>query len=323
MDKNNLLINLGGDNNFNISDKIYTIRGQKVMLDFDLAKIYGYETKNFNKQVKNNFAKFEGEDFMFRLTRKELEENLRFKFFTSSWGGVRYLPYAFTESEIYMLMTVLRGELATKQSRALIGLFRDMKNYYLETQNYSLISQVVENKHNIEKIETELEKTLKKSDISPILLNFNTNIQNEFIFFNGELAKATETFIDLYSVAKKSIYIIDNYINIKTLRQLRKVKEGAKIIIFSDNKANTLRKSDYEDFKKEYPNTKIDFVKTNNIIHDRFIIIDNNKYYHLGTSIKDTGGKVCMVNLLESEVAKHSLDEIVERMMGNEKLKLK
>lgn len=91
-----------------LKDKIYTIRGQQVMLDFDLAEIYGYETKNFNRQVKNNIERFEGEDFMFRLTKEEYD-NLRCKNFTSRWGGSRYLPYAFTEQGIYLLMTVLIG----------------------------------------------------------------------------------------------------------------------------------------------------------------------------------------------------------------------
>ena len=104
-----------------IRDRIYEVRGVKVMLDFELAEIYGYETKYFNRQVKNNAQKFEGDDFMFQLTRDEFEEILRCKNFTSSWGGMRYSPYAFTEQGVYMLMTVLRGDLAVRQSRALIG----------------------------------------------------------------------------------------------------------------------------------------------------------------------------------------------------------
>lgn len=122
----------------NMHDKIYNIRGQKVMLDFELAEIYGYETKNFNRQVKNNLAKFEGEDFMFQLSKDEWE-NLRCKNFTSSWGGLRYLPMAFTEQGIYMLMTVLRGELAIKQSRALVRTFKKMKDYIID--NRELIGQ--------------------------------------------------------------------------------------------------------------------------------------------------------------------------------------
>ena len=107
---------------------IYEIRGQKVMLDKDLAKIYGYETKNFNRQVKNNIEKFP-DDFMFQLT---YDEALRCNFFTLNKNGnmrgqhIKYLPYAFTEQGIYMLMTVLKGELATQQSLALIRIFKSM-----------------------------------------------------------------------------------------------------------------------------------------------------------------------------------------------------
>ena len=116
-----------------IRDRIYEVRGVKVMLDFDLAEIYGYETKAFNQQVKNNDEKFEGEDFCFYLTSDEFK-NLRSKNLTSSWGGRRKPPRAFTESGIYMLMTVLRGDLAIAQSRALIRTFRSMKDYIVENQ---------------------------------------------------------------------------------------------------------------------------------------------------------------------------------------------
>ena len=111
---------------------IYSIRGVRVMLDMDLAKIYGYSTKDFNRQVKNNIEKFE-QDFMFQLSDEECEI-LRCKNSTSSWGGRRYNPYAFTEQGIYMLMTVLKGDLATKQSKALIRIFKQMKDYIVDNQ---------------------------------------------------------------------------------------------------------------------------------------------------------------------------------------------
>lgn len=121
-------------------DKIYVIRGQKVMLDVDLAEIYGYETKNFNRQVKNNALKFEGEDFMFQLSDVELQELLRCKNCTLNRGKgqgkhVKYNPFVFTEQGIYMLMTVLRGDLAIKQSRALVRTFKRMKDFIIENQN--------------------------------------------------------------------------------------------------------------------------------------------------------------------------------------------
>ena len=148
-----------------LKSRIYTIRGVKVMLDADLAEIYEYSTKDFNRQVKNNIEKFD-EDFRFRLNSEEFEilkskiwtssdeykvepqgilrcknctssdrdklepqKILRSKKSASSWGDVRYAPYAFTEQGIYMLMTVLKGEQATAQSKALIRLFKQMKDY--------------------------------------------------------------------------------------------------------------------------------------------------------------------------------------------------
>ena len=125
-----------------IRDKIYEVRGVKVMLDFELAEIYGYSTKRFNEQVKNNINKFD-EDFRFQITREELDELVRSKFSTSressifrgQSGGTRYLPWCFIESGIYMLMTVLRGDLATQQSKALIRTFRAMKDYIIENQD--------------------------------------------------------------------------------------------------------------------------------------------------------------------------------------------
>jgi len=113
-----------------LKEKLYEVRGVKVMLDSDLAEIYGYETKNFNRQVKNNAKKFEGDEFMFRLAKTEFDEILRCKNFTSSWGGSRYTPYAFTEQGVYMLMTVLRGDLAIKQSRDLVRTFKKNEGLY-------------------------------------------------------------------------------------------------------------------------------------------------------------------------------------------------
>lgn len=95
------------------------------MLDFELAQIYGYETRYFNRQIKNNIERSDDE-FRFQLTKKELEEILKCKNFTSSWGGLRKLPYAFTEQGIYMLMTVLKGELAIKQSKIPSVFVRDV-----------------------------------------------------------------------------------------------------------------------------------------------------------------------------------------------------
>ena len=117
-----------------LKSRIYTVRGVKVMLDADLAEIYGYTTKAFNQQVKNNIEKFD-DDFRFQLTRTEYRENLGSKFLTLEQGKYsKTSPYVFTEQGIYMLMTVLKGERATAQSKALIRLFKQMKDCIVENQ---------------------------------------------------------------------------------------------------------------------------------------------------------------------------------------------
>jgi hypothetical protein len=114
-----------------MKERIYEIRGQRVILDSDLSEIYGYTTKAFNQQVKNNIEKFD-EDFMFELTDDEVED-LRSNFLTANLNSKsRYNPHVFTEQGLYMLMIVLKGPLAVKQSKALIRTFKKMKDYILE-----------------------------------------------------------------------------------------------------------------------------------------------------------------------------------------------
>lgn len=144
-----------------IQNKIYIIRGQKVMLDFELAEIYGYTTSRFNEQVKNNSEKFD-EDFMFQLTKEEFE-NLMSKKSISSWGGRRKLPKVFTEEGVYMLMTVLKGDLAVEQSKALIRTFKKMKDYIIENQNLigereylQLSMQISDNIHKTFELRSDL-----------------------------------------------------------------------------------------------------------------------------------------------------------------------
>ena len=142
MEENIVLID-----DLSIRDKIHTIRGVKVMLDFDLAEIYGYTTSRFNEQVSNNANKFEGDDFSFILTDKEFT-NLMSKKSISSWGGRRKKPRAFTEQGIYMLMTVLRGELAVRQSRALVMAFKSMKDHIVSGMSIAGQHETVRNPKN-------------------------------------------------------------------------------------------------------------------------------------------------------------------------------
>ena len=263
-----------------IQEKIYLIRGQKVMLDADLAEIYGYETKNFNRQVKNNIEKFEGEDFMFQLTENEFE-NLRCKNFTSSWGGSRYLPNAFTEQGIYMLMTVLRGELAIRQSRALIRTFKQMKDFIIENQDFisskELVQIAVQTNQNTKDIAEIKSQMATKEDLKKVMDNFiDPDTYKHFLLMNGDKIEADVAYTKIYKSAKKSIYVIDNYIGLKTLELLRAAKDNVEIIVFSDNVKNKdmLTKNILNDFRKDYPNINLKMKIAGKKYHDRYIAID-------------------------------------------------
>lgn len=310
-----------------VKNKIYMIRGQKVMLDADLARIYGYETRYLNQQVKRNIAKFEGEDFMFQLTEEELKI-LMLQNVTSSWGGMRKPPYAFTESGIYMLMTVLKGDLAVSQSRALIRLFRKMKDYIVDSQGQigqeeilRLSLQTAENTRDIRQIKDEM---ATKSDLEKFIVNFTDNhIGKEFLLYDGQTIEAEVAYSEIYKLAKTSIYVVDNYIGVKTLLLLKDISAGVNVTIFSDNKVK-LTQLQYQEFCKEYPNLKITFQKTCDKFHDRFIILDygtkSEKIYHCGGSSKDGGRRTTVLSKLE-DIGIY--DDMIKELLGNPPLKLK
>lgn len=313
-----------------IKDKIYVIRGQQVMLDFELAELYDYETKRFNEQIKNNIERFE-DDFRFQLTRDEFE-NLRSKKSTSSWGGTRYLPYAFTEQGIYMAMTVLKGALAVEQSKALIRIFKKMKDYIAENQSLIgdkalqvLSLQTMQNTNDIAELKTTIDEDIvKKSDLPEIIRSFGfSGAKCEYLILNGETVEAAIAYRTIYSQAKESIYIIDNYIDIKTLHLLNNVDSNISITIFSDNIGNKLRLTDRNLFMTEYPSVNIDFKITGGIVHDRYIILDYEKtteqIYHCGASSKDAGNRVTTISKLTDTSMCYPL---INNLKTNEQLTL-
>lgn len=314
-----------------IQEKIYLIRGQKVMLDADLAEIYGYETKNFNRQVKNNIEKFEGEDFMFQLTENEFE-NLRCKNFTSSWGGSRYLPNAFTEQGIYMLMTVLRGELAVKQSRALVRTFKQMKDFIIENQDFigskELVQIAVQTNQNTKDIAEIKSQMATKEDLKKVMDNFiDPDTYKHFLLMNGDKIEADVAYTKIYKSAKKSIYVIDNYIGLKTLELLRAAKDNVEIIVFSDNVKNKdmLTKNILNDFRKDYPNINLKMKVAGEKYHDRYIAIDygteNEAFYLCGASSKDAGNKISSITKIE-ESSKDMYHTMFGGMLNNKDLKI-
>lgn len=276
-----------------IRSKIHVIRGQQVMLDFDLAQIYGYETKNFNRQVKNNIERFDS-DFMFQLSDTEMEEILRCKIFTSNWGGTRYNPYAFTEQGIYMLMTVLKGDLAVTQSKMLIRTFKEMKHFI---QNNSHIFAELDNiKNHLLESDLHHKETDKKiKELFSLMDKYNIK-ETQGIFFQGQIFDAYAKFESFLATAKKEIILIDNYVDLSILQRLAKKKKGVNVTIYTDPKTK-LTVQDVQTFNVQYPTLSVNHTTKT---HDRFLIIDNATIYHIGASLKDLGKKCFGFSILDS-----------------------
>ena len=317
-----------------LKSRIYTIRGLKVMLDADLAEIYGYSTKVFNQQVKNNIEKFD-EDFRFQLNSEEIEElsrckictlnmesenieSSRSKFLTLNKGSrgsnIKYAPYAFTEQGIYMLMTVLKGERATAQSKALIRLFKQMKDYIV-AENRNLLGY-----DGIAQIAVQTERNTKdiaviQSDLQKVMENFvDPSTFKHFLILNGRRLDADVAYTQIYGMAKKSITIIDDYVGVKTLDLLRGIAKGVSVMIYSDeNGYESLTEQIKKDFLKARPDIKFDNKKTKEKFHDRYIFLDyglrGEKLFHCGASSKDAGNKITTIMQIENTEIYHVLME--------------
>lgn len=282
-----------------IRDRIYTIRGMQVMLDSDLATIYGYETKNFNRQVRNNIEKFP-EDMIFRQTKGELDFILRCKKSTSSWGGARYLPYAFTEQGIYMLMTVLKGELATKQSLALVRAFKSMRDYLADN---AIVFQRLD-RIELKQLETD-------ENIKHIFKQLESPKQDKaIIFFKGQMWDATSCIEEIIGKAERSIVLIDGYEDKGTLDMLSRKKAGVSVDIFTFKKNCNLAEKETSSFKSQYGKLGIRYTEE---FHDRFLILDAKVLYHIGASIKDAGKKAFEISLNEDGKL---LRSILERLQS-------
>ena len=314
------------DENY-LKSKIYIIRGVQVMIDADLADIYGYSTKRFNEQVKNNIERFD-EDMRFQLTSNEYDV-LRSKFSTSkpeTRGGRQYLPYVFTEQGIYMLMTVLKGELAVDQSKKLIRLFKRMKDFIVQLQNVLPESEIrmlaIQTQNNAEDIREIKRHMVTHDELAVVIKDFtDPNIKKDYIFFNGQTVEADIAYSEIYSYAKKTINIVDNYISLKTLVLLKSVASSVKVTIFSDNVNHGLHQTEFNDFRKEYPNVDISLKTTGGIYHDRYIFIDhgtkNEMIFHCGGSSKDGGKKVTSITKVEDIMLYQG---ILQRLQNNPKL---
>lgn len=274
--------------NEKIENLIYEIRGKQVMLDSDLAKLYECKngTKVINQAVKRNITKFP-ERYCFQLTETEYR-NLKFQNGTSSlnnYGGVRKMPFVFTEQGVAMLATVLKTPVADVVSMRIIDAFVYMRRYLSGEIGSNML---VNHEERILKLEEQFNKFSSKR---------NT------IIYEGKIYDAYSVMLDIFNEAKGEIIIVDNYVNKELLDILREVDK--KIIVISNNMNNELIKK----YESQYDNTQ--FV-SDNPFHDRYIILDRKEVYVSGMSLKDVGKKYSYINKIEESIF---INELIKRII--------
>lgn len=276
-----------------LAQLILNIRGVQVMIDRDLAMLYGVETGQLNRQVKRNIERFPS-DFMFQLTKEDLDI-LKCQKCISSWGGDRHLPYAFTEQGIAMLSGVLRSPTAIEVNIRIMRAFTAMRHFLANN------AQIFQRLSNIEyhQIETDkrIDETFKR-------LNANTQPQ-QGIFYHGQVFDAYCFASDLIRKAQKSIILFDNYVDDTVLSLLDKRNNGVSATIYTRQISKQLQ-LDIDRHNAQYPTIN---VRVFNKAHDQFLLIDK-EVYRIGASIKDLGKKRFGFTLMRDITAENLFDSI-------------
>ena len=276
-------------------NRIYTIRGKQVMLDYELAALYGYEVRALNQQVKRNIERFP-DDFMFQRTKEEVEGvKSQFvispfsNFYAGQEGGRRKPPYAFTEQGIYMLATVLKGKVAEQQSIFIMRAFREMRQFI---SNNALLFEKIS---HIELKQLEYQKSTNEKLEKVFQYIEDQTESKQKIFFDGQIYDAFSFITSIVQKAQNEIILIDGYVDVGTLNILAKKNATVDVKIYTYASAS-ITNNDIVNFNAQYPTLTVE--KTQ-IFHDRFIILDGKTVYHIGASLKDAGKKCFAISLLE------------------------
>jgi len=256
-----------------IESRIFNIRGEQVMLDFDLADLYEIPTKSFNQSVQRNSKRFPN-DFIFRLNAHEFDELVTNCDRFNNQKHRSTFPLAFTELGISMLSSILKSQTAIDLNILIIRVFVALrKDYYF---NKTLLQRV----SNVESILFEHQKKFNALETNTNYLQPATGI-----FFNDQVFDAYVFSSELICKAKKSLILIDNYIDETTLLQLSKRNEKCRCTIYTERMSDTLR-LDLKKYNSQYQPIEIRILKN---AHDRFLILDEKELYHIGASLKDLG----------------------------------
>lgn len=264
-----------------IQPMIRVIRGQQVMIDRDLSLLYNVETRVLNQAVKRNINRFP-DDFMFQLSKEDVEI-LKSQNVTSSWGGDRRLPYAFTEQGIAMLSSILKSKTAVDVNIRIMRAFVSMRRFIATNAQFFQRLETIE----YHQLEMRQHQDITDKRIDEVFKRLDANIPPlQGIFYDGQVFDAYRFVSDLIRKAKCSIVLIDNYVDDTVLTLLDKRENGVAATIYMQ-RISTQFQLDIDRHNSQYPPIEI---KQFNKAHDRFLLIDD-EVFHIGASIKDLGKK--------------------------------
>lgn len=310
-----------------VESLIYTIRGVQVMLDRDLAKFYGVETKVLNQAVKRNSDRFP-EDFMFQLTEQEYEclrsqivtlnmEDSEGQYFLRSQNvtirngrgqHTKYLPHAFTEEGVAQLSGVLKSKIASDTSVRIMRAFAAMRHFLSVSAGMFQRIESLE-RHQIAS-DQRLDETNMRIDQILDRMDDGSLKQKLGIFFEGQMFDAYVLVETLFRKATRRIVLIDDYVNADILQRMR-VRTSASVTIdcyVRDIHRTSDMKQAFRSYNAQYPDEHCK-LHTFDKAHDRFLVIDD-EVYHFGASIKDLGKRWFGVNL----ITEHTADELIARL---------
>ncbi len=306
-----------------IKGQIFEFRGIRVMLDCDIAGYFGVETGALNRSMKRNIKRFP-DTFCFQLSDEELslcQSGIAMQT-VGVKGGRTSNPYVYSEQGVAMLTSTLHTDRAIEASIMIIEAFVEMSHFLRQNEHLIPTNEILLLSARQDKLQDEVieikKNMITRADLTDMIELFETGISNkEVLILNGEPFKADLAYQRIYSQAKSSIIVIDDYIGIKTLQHLSHSVETVKLTIISDNKGcNPLRLSEYTDYLLEYPGREIRFIRSDNKMHDRYIILDhdteNVRVFHCGASSKDAGRRITTITeIREVDIYKDMISDLL------------
>ena len=299
------------ENNENIEKRIFVVRGMQVMLDSDVAELFEMEVRRINEQMKRNIERFP-EDFCFQLNSSEFN-NLRSQnaIFEKAVEGRKYLPYVYTEQGIMALSGAIKNDFAVEMSIKIVRTFISMRKFILENGDVLLKLAQLQNRQINFEIETN-----KRFDEVLKMIN-KVDLPKQALFFDGQYYDAYDFIASLVRKAKQSLILIDPYCDNRALSILSNKNDGVDITICKSSKSK-LTQEEINVFAQQYSPISI---LNNDVIHDRFLIMDKVECYSLGASLNHVGKKTFVVTMIEDEIIINSIAErigIKKRMKSND-----